>query len=464
MKIIFLGLISSCFISAFCAAQKTKPIIATCRMLNPISPPGLYIADPAVRVMPDGKIYLYGSRDEPGNAWCSHSYDILSTNDLVHWRVDQTSFATKGVGKQTNYTDRILYAPDCIAHNGKYYLYYSLAGDNKNDEGVAVSSSPLGPFQNGKIIEGANGIDPSVFIDDDGQAYLFWGQAYAKGAKLSKDMMHLEGPTHDSLLTYEKDAFNEGSSVRKRNGIYYYVYDSHIRHGETNCATICYATATSVFGPYTYRGVIIDNWGSGKNLVNNHGCIQEINGQWYVFYHRPTHGGPTMRKACMEPIHFNKDGSIDEVEMTTQGAGGLINPLQRMDAARACSMSGNVMVTVRTPANDIPVEYLAAIKNGDCAYWKYFDFTNKNAVKFICKTYGNNLEATIEIHLDKPTGELIGTVPLPAMKDETAYTIHSTPVKRISGKHAVVLVFKAKKAADMNKDLLNMEWFEFDRK
>lgn len=463
IKHIFLLLTACTTMNFFCAAQTTtKAITTTCRMLNPICPPGVYIADPAVRVMPDGKIYLYGSRDEPGNAWCSHSYDILSTGDLVHWHVDQTSFATEGVGKQTDYTDRILYAPDCIEHNGKYYLYYSLAGDSKDDEGVAVATSPLGPFKDGKIIKGIEGIDPSVFIDDDGQAYLFWGQGHARGVKLSKDMMHIEGPIHDSLLTYEKDAFNEGSSVRKRNGIYYYVYASHVRHGESNCATLSYATSKHPFGPYTYRGVIIDNWGSGRNLVNNHGCIQEIKGQWYVFYHRPTHGVSSMRQACMEPIHFNKDGSINEVEMTTQGAGGPINPLQRMDAARACLMSGNVMVTARTPAYDIPVEYLAAIRNGDIAWWKYFDFTNKHATRFTCKTWGNNLEATIEIHLDKPDGELIGTDHLPAMKDETAYTIHTVPVKKVSGKHAVVLVFKANKAADSQKDLLNLEWFEFE--
>ena len=434
------------------------------RSLNPISPPGLYIADPAVRVMPDGKVYLYGSRDEPGNAYCSHSYNILSTSDLVHWNVDQTSFATSGIGKQTDYTNQILYAPDCIEHNGKYYLYYSLAGDSKNDEGVATAASPLGPFKDGKIMEGAAGIDPSVFIDDDGQSYLFWGQGYAKGAKLTKDMMHIEGPIHDSVLTYETHAFNEGSSIRKRDGIYYYVYDSHIRHGTSNCATICYATSKSIFGPYTYRGVIIDNWGSGKNLENNHGCIQEINGKWYVFYHRPTHGSQTMRKACMEPIHFNKDGSIDEVEMTTQGIGGSIDPLQRMDAARACLMQGNLMVKVRRPSDDIPVEYLADVQNGDYAYWKFFNFTNKNIKRFTCKTWGSNLDAEIQIRLDKPDGELLGKMDIASMQDETVYTIHDTAVKKVTGIHAVVLVFKAKEAEDTKKNLLNLEWFEFENR
>lgn len=294
------------------------------RMLNPISPPGVYIADPEARQMPDGRVYVYGSRDEPTNVWCSHTYDVLSTSDLINWDVEQFSFATKGIGKQVDYTDQLLYAPDCIYHNGKYYLYYCLTNE-KEDEGVAVSSSPYGPFKEGKAIAGIHGIDPSVFIDDDGQAYLFWGQANAKGAKLSKDMLSIEGEVHEKLLTYKEHAFNEGSSVRKRNGIYYYVYAGHQRHGESNCATLNYATATSPLGPYTYRGVIIDNWGSDRNLVNNHGSIAEIDGQWYIFYHRPTHASSSMRKVCMEPIVFNPDGTINEVEMTTlKVVGGLL--------------------------------------------------------------------------------------------------------------------------------------------
>ena len=134
--------------------------------LNPIAPPGVFIADPEVRQMPDGRVYIYGSRDEPGNSWCSHSYNVLSSSDLVNWHVEQFSFATEGAGKQVDYTDRLLYAPDCIYRDGKYYLYYCLAGGGK-DEGVAVASSPYGPFKEGKAIKGISGIDPSVFIDDD---------------------------------------------------------------------------------------------------------------------------------------------------------------------------------------------------------------------------------------------------------------------------------------------------------
>lgn len=425
--------------------------------MNPICPQGVYIADPEVRQMPDGRVYIYGSRDEPEYSWCSSSYNVLSSSDLKHWSMEQMSFSTRGVGDQVSYSDELLYAPDCIHHQGKYYLFYCLTGGDE-DEGVAVSDSPYGPFRDGTKIEGIQGIDPSVFIDDDGQAYLFWGQANAKGARLSRDMRSIVGPVQDRLLTYERDAFNEASSVRKRNGIYYYIYGGHQRHGESNCATLNYATATSPLGPYTYRGVIIDNFGSGRNLVNNHGCIVEIDGNWYVAYHRPTHARSTMRKVCLEPIRFRPDGTIDEVEMTTQGIAGPISPLCRMEAYRACLLSGHVMPLVRRPAHDVPVEYLGGIRSGDHAYWKYYDFSAARIRKFICKTWGANKAATIEIRLDSPDGKLIGTCLLEPMNGNMAYAIHETSVESVSGKHALVLVFKGEEA---DVDLLNLEWFTF---
>lgn len=449
------------FGSVFAFSQKTETQV----ILNPICPVGVYIADPEVRQMPDGRIYLYGSRDEPHNAWCSHSYNILSTTDLVHWSVEQNSFATRGVGKQTDYMDLILYAPDCIFYKGKYYLFYCTEGGNKDEvEGVAVSDSPYGPFKNGKKISGAFGIDPTVFIDDDGTPYLYWGQGYAKGAKLSKDLMNIEGKIQDSLLTYEKHFFNEGGSMRKRNGIYYYVYASHQRHGESNCATLSYATSKSPLGPFTYRGNIIDNWGSGKNLVNNHGCITEINGKWYVFYHRPTHGSATMRKACAEPITFNTDGSINEVEMTTNGIGALLNPLHKTDAARACLMNGNVFVKERRLPYDVVVDYLSDIQHNDWALWRYFDFTKEKATQFTCKIFDQQLSGDIEIRIDSEDGELIGKCKIPPNNENVAYTIHSTQVKSVTGKHAVVLVFKAKNENDKSKNLFNIEWFIFEKK
>ena len=463
-------LINLLYVSVCCSCGKNEQlekkdslVLANTKLLNPIAPPGLYIADPEVRQMPDGRIYLYGSRDEPGNAWCSHAYHVMSSSDFSRWDVEQFSFATKGIGKQTDYTEDVLYAPDCIFHNGKYYLYYCLAADGEN-EGVAVSDSPYGPFRDGQKIEGITGIDPSIFIDDDGQAYLYWGQINAKGAKLSKDMKTIEGKIHDQLLTYDDHFFCEGSSIRKINGIYYYVYAGNPRHKEQGCLTLCYATSSSPLGPYTYRGVIIDNFGCDKNVGNNHGSLLEIDGQWYIFYHRATHGTNTMRKACVEPIYFNPDGTIQEAEMTTQGVGGPMSPFIRMDAARACLLSGNLMIKVRRPVHDIPVEYLSEIRDGDYACWKYYNFDVSPVTHFVCKTWGENQKGTIEIRLDSPTGELLGTCDLAPMHGDVAYGIHETEIKRAQGKHALVLVFKAGAEVSNDEDLMNLEWFAFENR
>ena len=433
---------------------RTAPLTAEARPLNPIAPPGVFIADPEVRVMPDGRVYVYGSRDEPGNDWCSPSYNVLSSDDMVSWHMEQTSFATQGLGKQTDYTENNLYAPDCIYHNGTYYLYYCLSGGG---EGVATSASPYGPFRHGTPIKGIGSIDPSVFIDDDGQAYLYWAQQYAKGARLTPDMRAISGEIHDSLLTYNGHHFSEGSSMRKRGNTYYYVYAGHPRHGGANCATLCYATSASPLGPFTYRGVIIDNIESGNNLENNHGCIFERGGQWYVAYHRPTHGTSSMRKTCLEPITFNADGTIREAEMTTQGVGGPLSPHLRMDAARACGLHGNLQIRVRRPENDVPVEYLAAIHNNDYACWKYYDFDQAEARRFICKTWGRNHNAAIEIRLDSPNGRLLGTCRISAMRENLAYAIHETDIRLPRGIHALYLVFRGAEQTD----LMNLEWFTF---
>jgi arabinoxylan arabinofuranohydrolase len=319
---------------------------------NPIVPPGVYIADPSAHVWKDGKLYIYGSRDESPDYYCSWNYHVLSTSDLKTWTIHENTFASKGPDDQVPYSDNYLYAPDVQYINGTYYLYYCLAS-NKQTEGVATSSSPTGPFINGTVIEtgGINQIDPCVFIDDDGQAYYIWGQFTAKMAKLKPDMMEIDPATiRVNIVTEKEHRFHEGGYMVKRNGIYYFIYSGLSIHDFASC--ISYATSSSPWGPFRYGGVIINNDHSDPNNWNNHGSIAEFNESWYVFYHRATHGSNTMRKACVEPITFNDDGSINEVEMTTQGASGPLDARQIMDAERACLLHGNVRIQAFEPDNE----------------------------------------------------------------------------------------------------------------
>ncbi len=418
---------------------------------NPIVPAGMYIADPSAHVWKDGKMYIYGSRDESPDYYCSWSHHVLSSSDLKTWTVIENAFASKGVGDEVPYSDDFLYAPDCQYKNGKYCLYYCLANNN-NTEGVASSNSPTGPFTNGTTIrlKGINEIDPFVFIDDDGQAYYIWGQFTAKMAKLKPNMMEIDSSTiKDNIVTEKEHFFHEGGYLVKRNGIYYFVYVHMGRAGRPTC--IGYATSKSPMGPFKYGGVIVDNDHCDQGNWNNHGSIAEFKGKWYVFYHRSTHNLYTMRKACIEPITFNKDGSINEVEMTTQGAGGPLKANSVIDAERACLLYGNVRVEAISTNN----EALCKIKNDDAAAYKYIDF-NESVDSIEVKVFPFAKPFTIAVSVDSPWGPRLCALNIPGgMDGKTALTIKS-PISKTEGIHAVWFKFWGE-----TDELVKVDWFQF---
>lgn len=255
---------------------------------------------------------------------------------MLNWKLDKSTFAVDGKNDEVLYnTNKVLYAPDCYFKDGKYYLYY--CQPDKDAEGVAVGNSPIGPFKRGEKMNmfGFNEIDPSVFMDDDGKAYYTWGQINVKIARLKPNMKEIDSSTIvKDIITEKSHFFHEGSYLTKRNGIYYIIYAHMGRQDKPTC--LGYATSKSPFGPYKYGGVIIDNQGCDANNWNNHGSIAEFKGKWYVFYHRTTNGSISMRKACAEPITFNADGSINEVEMTSQGAGKPLSAFDTIQARTAC--------------------------------------------------------------------------------------------------------------------------------
>lgn len=423
---------------------------------NPIVPAGLYIADPSAHVWKDGKMYVYGSRDESPDYYCSWDHYVLSSSDLIHWEITKNVFASKGMNDQVSYSDAKLYAPDCNYKNGTWYLYYCLAS-SKNTEGVATSKSPLGPFVNGKVIDtkGINEIDPCVFIDDDGQGYYIWGQFTAKMAKLKPNMTEIDLSTvKDSVVTEKEHYFHEGGYMVKRKGIYYFIYAHMGRANRPTC--IGYSTSKSPMGPFKYGGVIIDNDHCDPEVWNNHGSIVEMNNQWYVFYHRATHGCVTMRKTCIEPIHFNEDGSIPEVEMTTQGAGKPLNALKSIDAERACLLFGNV----RVMDFDKDKEDLEGIFNGDKAAFKYIDFGN-GVDRFTVQVLPGTHAGKIDLLIDQPWGPSIGSVEIPAREDSGNWTAVTGRTKGIKGVHALWLKFEIKGDESKNSRSFKLDWFVF---
>lgn len=404
---------------------------------NPIVPPGVYMADPAAQVWEDGRLYLYCSVDETGNWYCSRKYDVLSSDDILNWQIHPNVFSTIGSSDFVAYNDNLLFAPDCMFKDGKYYLYYCQP-DPVHAEGVAIGKSPVGPFKKGKPMDVGkyNQIDPGVFIDDDEQAYYIWGQFTLKMAKLKSNMTELEpGSIKDSVLTEGEHFFHEGAYMTKRNGIYYLVYADMSRGGMPT--SIGYATSDKPLGPYTYGGVIVDNDHCDPQSWNNHGSIAEYLGNWYVFYHRSTHNSRMMRKACVEPISFNKDGSIPEVEMTSQGAGPALNAYKLIDAARACWMFGNVRIEQVDEHN----EALTKVKDTDRAVLKYIDF-GEGASRVEIRVKPGSVRGTIELKLDQAWNRSIATIEVPAAAEQdNKWITLASEVTDASGIHALWLVF-----------------------
>jgi len=380
---------------------------------NPIVPPGMYIADPSAHVWDDGQLYIYGSVDESTEYYCSWRHHVMSTTDLIHWDIAENVFSSKGDNDQVPYSDALLFAPDVMFKDGTYYMYYCQP-DRRAAEGVATSSSPTGPFTNGQKInlQGIEEIDPCVFIDDDGQAYYIWGQFEAKIARLKPNMTEIDNTTIiTDLLTEKEHYFHEGGYMVRRNDMYYFVYAHSGRANMPTC--IGYAMSNSPMGPFTYGGVIIDNDHCDPGNWNNHGSIVEFNDQWYVFYHRATHNSNMMRKACVEPIYFNEDGTIDEVEMTSQGAGPPLNPLEKIEAERACLLHGNVRIEAIS-GNE---EALVKIQNRDKACFKYVDF-NRDIARFTARVRSAKGGGRIGVHIDQPWGKRLGTLEIPESANE----------------------------------------------
>ncbi|MDF7808665.1 family 43 glycosylhydrolase [Pontiellaceae bacterium B12219] len=269
----------------------------------------MYTADPSAHVWADGKMWIYPSHDQDDatSYGSMNGHHVFSSPDLVNWtdhgqimHTDDISWARRGN----------LWAPDCAYKDGTYYYYYPARDkNNKNRIGVATSSSPSGPFtDSGSYIEGTDEIDPACFIDDDGQAYLYWGghRDALRIVKLNDDMKSHSGVKYVTL-----PKFYEGPWMHKRNGIYYLSYATGTH------APIAYCTSTSPMGPFTYQGILMD---AVPGCVTNHHSIVKFKGRWYIFYHSAALSGRNHRRSvCVDYLYYNEDGTIKKVVQTEEG-------------------------------------------------------------------------------------------------------------------------------------------------
>lgn len=414
-------------------------LMATAAAQNPLVSPGIYMADPAARYWNSDRMYLYCSVDESTRYYCSHHYHVLSSDDMKRWSLHENRFSSRGNGDEVSYNDKLLFAPDCMEKEGTYYLYYCQP-DQHQAEGVAVGDHPAGPFRDGKLMDvGEYGeIDPGVFRDDDGQVYYVWGQFSLKMARMNPDMQSIDLTSiRDDVLTEEEHFFHEGAYMTRREGLYYLVYADMSRGGTPTC--LGYATSKDPMGPYTYRGVIIDNDHCDPAVWNNHGSIASLNGQWYVFYHRSTHNSRKMRKPCAEPISFREDGTIPEVEMTTQGAGAPLNAFRLLDASRVCQMFGNVRIEKVGPSE----EALCKTHHNDRAVLRYVDFGDSAPDSVSIRVRSGSAGGSIVLRAGYPWKSPIASLEIPAGRPQTAgeWITLTSPVKKIVGVHALWINF-----------------------
>jgi arabinoxylan arabinofuranohydrolase len=398
------------------------------------------------------RVYIYGSHDKAGSkTFCDTQYVVWSapTNDLTNWTQDSDSFFSKANEKGIDdvpWSDNDLYAPDVVEKDGKYYLYAYIVGAPGC---VAVSDVPGGPFKlisKYKAPEGSPSdfggwgqyIDPGVLVDDDGRVYIYWGYKRAYMAEINPENMYeiLPGTLIEDIIpTSAPFNFFEGFSPRKINGIYYLVY--------ADGSILAYATSTSPTGPFKFGGHIIRN-GRDYPGGNIHGGLMEINGQWYIFYHRMTNNTIMSRKACVEKIFFEPDGRIKEVDMTSMGFADRLDPYKENSPYIACVLKGGNYITEL----DKMTHPVVKNKHNSVIGFKYYDFTtksNKLRTGFKASVRGGEASGTMEIWIDSTDparGTKIGSVEInnKGMNKEEWRTV-SAIVDNVTGVHGLYFKF-----------------------
>lgn len=311
--------------------EKVKPGLVICFMLlgavivlaqNPLIR-DQFTADPTARVF-QGRIYVYPSHDvNCGTEWfCMKDYHVFSSENLVDW-IDHGMIIDQEKVAWVDAKQNSMWAPDCYEKNGKYYFYFpaiakATSGAKGMTVGVAISDTPYGPFiPLEKPIEGVSGIDPNVFIDKDGQAYLYWagvGQGLL-GAKLKANMLELDGKPQ--AIQKLPEGMKEGPFLFERNGTYYFTFPHVIKNTEA----LVYAMGDNPLGPFEFKGIIMDEHPS--KCWTNHHSILEYKGQWYLFYHH-NDLSPSFdknRSIRADLLFFNGDGTIQKAIPTLRGVG-----------------------------------------------------------------------------------------------------------------------------------------------
>ena len=309
----------------YCKTILALLVAASANAQNPIIN-DMFTADPAPLVYRD-TVFLYAGHDtasEKATNYKMPDWYVFSSTDMVTWKNHGPVLSPKTFSWATGDA----YAAQCVERNGKFYWFVSTFHKKDSNSGggaaigVAVSDRPTGPFVDaiGKALitnemttdmkHGWDDIDPTVFIDDDGKAYMYWGNGSCKYVTLKENMIELA----DTIKTFKPEHYIEGPWLYKRNGVYYLLYAG----AGTKPEMIEYCTGPSATGPWTYRGIIQEN---SPNSFTTHPGVIDYKGKSYYFYHNgalPT-GGSYRRSICIDYMHYNADGTIQKIIQTTKG-------------------------------------------------------------------------------------------------------------------------------------------------
>ena len=425
-------------------------------------------SDPAPLVAGD-RMYVYTGHDEDGaDFFWMQEWRVYSTEDMVNWQDHGSPLALESF----SWADDRAWASQCIERDGKYYWYICAHSRLSNGMaiGVAVSDSPTGPFRDaiGKPLyeDGKwDHIDPTVMIDDDGQAWLMWGNPRVYYLKLNRDMISYEGGVGMLPMTEEafgspamnereqgktyRDSYVEGPWLMKRSGRYQLLYAAGgvPEH-------ISYSTAPSPCGPWTYAGEIMPL--SDTKSFTNHCGVADYKGHSYFFYHtgKLPGGGGFGRSVAVEEFEYNADGSFPTILPTDEGVKPIatFNPYRKVEAETMAFSRG-----VKTEQNAEVGVYVTDIHNGDYIKLQNVDFGHRLPRTFTARVASGLRGGQIEIRTDSLGGTLLGTLLVPGTGGWEQWQTLTLDLPVIaSGTHDLYFVFTGRKGPK----LFNFDWWE----
>ena len=449
------------------AMQAQNPIVSHC-----------YTADPAPMVFQgNDSLYVYCDEDMnvPGvnDFYYMERWRVYSTVDMVNWTdhgiaMPRTAFSWGREGT--------CWASQCVEKNGTYYWYICLSKPNdwRHYIGVGKSDKPSGPFKDARrqpIFDTGEGgdIDPTVFIDDDGQAYLYWGNNKLRYAKLRSNMILIDtsignkgvvevpltaeafgGVKVDDKVT-GSDCYEEGPWLDKRGDTYYLIYAAGgvPEH-------ISYSTSSSPIGPWTYRGQVMRQQNTGS--FTNHSGIVNYQGKDYFFYHMgwAQGGGGFNRSMAVEEMTFNADGTIRPIAATRTGVKALrtMNPYEQQQAETL-----NAGYGISVVGNESTGVYVTDIHSGDSMRVANVDFGTDGAHSITMRVASEKGAGYLVVRLNNAKGRILARIKIESTGGDNVWEERTFNLTNIpTGTHDVHFSF----TGTGSESLFNWDWWQFN--